>query len=208
MMKRQRCVALLALGAGLLSTERSPARVVDYAKADDAFTEDAALLKIQPLSVTPLKSTWNISFDAATGVDHITLALGMYCSAYKVENPVTAMFERLIVGWDQDGILGNTTPGTPQLAIHLAEARSYRRCVELKEMNARCITRVTFKGDARFIDTNGAERQFPVIADVERDASIGGICGNLAKGIGVVTHQAGITFIADAVRQANMTVAR
>lgn len=185
---RRVAAALLAV----LLAGGAAARNVDYSLDDAAMRAAAERLKITPVSPPPARGEDDIALVIAPGVDHETLALGMLCSAYKVRNPVSALLPRIAAAWDRDGDFA-TPPGQAAVTLRITAGRSYRRCIAVGEMDARCITKVTIDG---VVEANG--RSAPVSGMAERDASIGGFCGALAQGIGVVGREAAIALIADA----------
>ncbi len=176
----------------LLAAAPASARVVDYTIDDAAMRAAATELKIAPFTPLPSRGGRTVALTVDPGADQPTLALGILCSAYKVENPVSRLMAGLVATWAKDGRI---TPAADQaqVRLHVTSARSYRRCVEMGEMNGRCITKTMIAG------TVEADGQTSAIAgEAERDASIGGFCGSLAKGIGVVSREAGLALIADA----------
>lgn len=194
----------LVLAAAATAVATPPAkpsgRVVDYALlTPEAIALAATDLKIKGVSPPPPRSTFDIAVEVGPAVDHQSLALGIYCSVYKVWNPAGAMLKALAAEADRDGVLGGAE-GAPLLTIRLDTARSYRRCVEVKEMNSRCITRVTLSGEAIQRAADGVERRVPLKADVERDSSIDGICGGIARALGVITREAGQQLLAEALK--------
>jgi hypothetical protein len=151
------------------------------------------------ISPPPARTAIDIVLEAAPAADHMSLALGNYCSAYKIWNPTGAMLKALAAEADRDGVLGSSGQG-PLLTLRLDSARSYRRCVEVKEANARCITRVTLSGEAIHRAADNSERRVSLKADVERDSSVGGFCGGINRALGVITREAGQQLLADALK--------
>lgn len=165
---------LLALAA-LLGTPAA-ARDIDYAAIDaPGFARLAARLKIAPVTPLPPEAA-TVALTAAPAADHDVLPLGQYC-VFRVNNPVS----RLVAG------LTPSAPAVaPRSAVAITAARSFRRCVEVGELNVRCITRVTLDATV----TSGDQPARPLSVVVERDASIGGFCEDVAQGVGVVTREA------------------
>lgn len=192
-MKRRNLLHTFIAANAIMAAVPATARVVDYSVSDELIRQEGFELKIAPISEAVQPGDRNISLNIAPGIDHITMALGMYCSAYKVENPVTQLLQRLAADRSIAASASNTTTTTAYIAV--TSARSYRRCVELGEMNVRCIVRVSINGTVA--DKDGATG-IPISADVERDSSVSGICGSLARGIRVVSREAGIALFKDA----------
>lgn len=181
--------AALALGSA-----GAQARVVDY-QIDRATLEQAAADQLDgPLSPPPERGDAQLAFVADPGTDHVTISAGVACSAYKVENPVSQMLVPLLQHWDADGTLG----GADAITLRLTRASSFNRCVQLKEFDGRCITRVRLAGTLSLRSADGATADVPVSANVERSGTVGGFCGNLARFIGMVSREAGIALLADA----------
>jgi hypothetical protein len=165
-------------------------RVVDYAELDQArFEADAARLKIQPISGAPAAPARTLVVELDPSINHETLALGLACSFYEVQNPMSVLFSQLLA---EAGPAA--APDGARLEARVTRARSWRRCVEVGEMNYRCITRVMLTGSV----PNGGGEARAISVSVERDASIGGLCENLAQGVGVVSREAALQFIAAA----------
>jgi hypothetical protein len=183
-------LSLAALLTAALLGQPLAARVVDYSVDDSVIVQEATELKIA--SITPGLTLENhtINVTIAPGVDHITDALGIYCSVYKVENPISQLVKKLAVAAAND-------KAAASININLTGARSYRRCVEVKEMNARCIIRVVLTGTV----AGAGAGSIPISGDVERDSSVSGICGSLARGIRVVSREAAIMFLKDAEKK-------
>lgn len=171
------------------------ARSVDYAGGSTALIEAGRALKVSPLTTEPTPSYTLSSVTASSEVDHRTMALGNYCSAWKVDNPIGRLLPLIADEWNKKAaaIQGSA------LTISLSSASSYRRCVEVAEMNVRCITRVKLAGTAERV--GGSSGPVPISADEERDASVGGFCGNLAQGIGVVSREAVLALFMDAEKK-------
>lgn len=175
------------------------ARSVDYGGGASALIEVGQALKVSPLTIEPTPSFTLGAIKASSEVDHQTMALGNYCAAWKVDNPIGRLLPLIAEEWNKRA---SATQG-PSLAVSLSSASSYRRCVEVGEMNVRCITRVKLAGTAELV--GGSSGPVPISADEERDASVGGFCGNLAQGIGVVSREAVLALLADAEKKVQAT---
>lgn len=185
--------ALLALAA--LAAMPASAREVDVARlTPDGFVKDAANLKIA-VTAPAAPGPYALTVTAAPATDHETLRLGLYCSAYQVRTPMTAILK--LVAAEASLAAG------PVLAVSVTGARSMSRCVELKEYNVRCITRVTVTGEATLPALgDAAPGRAPLSVTVERDASVGGFCEDISRGIGVVSREAAQQFLAAAIAAA------
>lgn len=160
------------------------AREVNYATIDaPGFTALAARLKIAPITAL-LPGPLPVVLTAAPAADHEVLRLGQYCDV-TIINPVSQLV----------ALMATPPPPSPSVEVAITRARSFRRCLELSEMNVRCITRVTLDADV----TSSGQLKRPVTVIVERDASVGGFCEDVAQGVGVITRQAVHELIAKAV---------
>jgi hypothetical protein len=190
-----------ATGSALIGpVQPAGTRAIDYAALTPAETGAIATdLKIRDISPAPPRAAVDVAVEAVPAVDHQSLALGNYCSAYKLWNPVSLMLGQLAGEVDRDGTPG-AAAGQPLLTVRVTTARSFRRCVEVSETNTRCITRVTLAGEAVHRAADGTERRVPVDAQVERDSSVAGFCGGIARALGVVSRQAGQELIDKALK--------
>jgi hypothetical protein len=194
-------VAATATGSALIGpVQPSGARAIDYAALTPAETTAIATdLKIRDITPAPPRAAVDIAVEALPAADHQSLALGNYCSGYKLWNPVGLMLGALAAEADRDGTPG-AAEGQPLLTIRLTAGRSFRRCVEVAEYNTRCITRVTLAGEAVHRAADGTERRVPIETQVERDSSVAGFCGGIARALGVVSRQAGQELIDKALK--------
>lgn len=194
-------VVATATGAALVGPlQPSGTRAVDYAALTPAETAAIATdLKIRDISPGPARATIDIVGETLPEADRQSLALGNYCSAYKLWNPVSLMLGQLASEADRDGTPGGGA-GQPLLTVRVTAARSFRRCVEISEANTRCITRVSLSGEAVHRAADGSERRVPIESQVERDSSVAGFCGGIARALGVVTRQAGQDLIEKALK--------
>lgn len=191
---RVRAYARAAIAALALAGTQAGARIVDY-RIDPATLEKAAADQLDgPMSPAPARGSIELAFAAGADIDHVTISAGVACSAYKIENPVTELLPTLLAAWDADGRLGGDGAAT----LRLTGASSFNRCVQLKEFDGRCITRVKLAGSLTVPADGGSVREIPVAATVERSGSVGAFCSNLARFVGIVSREAGIALIADA----------
>lgn len=182
------------VAAALLMAAPAAARSVDYVALTPAnFAAQAAEFKVAPISEPPARSPRTVTGEVAAAVDHEVLTLGNYCSAYKVDNPMSVLMKQLFTEARHDP----TTPATlPPLKIIVDAARSNQRCIEIKEYNNRCIARVTITGRGETTDAAGIARSFPLKVVVERDSSVGGFCEGRAQGLAIISREAGQQFVA------------
>lgn len=191
--------ALLAVA--LVVAAPASARTVDYTALTPAnFSAEAAAMKVAPVSAPPARGARVITAEIAPAADHEVLTLGNYCSAYKVENPISVLMKQLVAEAGPD-------PAVPAASIPLKivveTARSNQRCVEVKEYNNRCIARVTITGRAETADAAGGTRSIPLKTSIERDSSVGGFCEGRARGLAIISREAGQQFLAAALAAVN-----
>lgn len=187
-------VPSLAGLAALALPALANARSVDYSLPPAAIIAGGQELKITPLTSELHPAIRIDTVTAAPAVDHVNLSLARFCSAYKVENPISQLFAALKAEWNAAADSAAGAPLTP-VRLTIDSASSYRRCVEVAEMNVRCITKVRIAGT---VTSGDAGAPVAVTGEAERDASVGGLCGNLARGVGVVSREAAIALMRDA----------
>ncbi|MFA5968453.1 MAG: hypothetical protein WC816_04315 [Sphingomonas sp.] len=179
--------AFALASAGIVMPTNCWPRVVDYPDNPAAIIAAGRELKITPLTIDPDVQSTITSVSTGAAVDHTTLALGLACSASKVQNPISNLIKQTKNEWNAAAlrlVSANTTE-LPALIINVSSASSYRRCVEISELNLRCITKVKLAGTVR-----SQGQDVPIAAEAERAASVGGFCGSLARGIGVASREA------------------
>ncbi len=176
MMKR------LALGACLAVTIASSAnarRTVDYS-VDDATL--ATWATEQGVALTPFPaSDGKTVVDIAPGVDHAVTSVGVFCSAWKIDNPVSQLIARAFPNPASSGPAAST--GT---RVRITSASTFFRCVGSGEMKSVCLPRVSI--DATVSDGAGVARLIRVT--VERAAKGVGACAGLTRGIALVSREA------------------
>lgn len=194
-----RCTLLrtVAVCALFLTTmpEAGSARSVDYSIGSVGLISSGQELKITPLTTELRAQSWIEAIESSGVVDHITESLGIGCSAYKVENPISLLFPIIRDEWNSTRAEGKRPD--IRLSIMVTNASSYRRCVFVGEMNMRCISRVRLNGTAQILGQPDTQT-IAISADVERDASVGGFCGNLSRGVGVISREAVLALLVDA----------
>jgi hypothetical protein len=174
-----------------LASPASAKRVADYSVSDAEILKWGQEQKLSPLSELPQKSSYNIALEMAPGVDHQVVRGGVYCSAWKIDNPVSQLFRSVVTNWDSDGALA--APGSAaDVTLRVDQARTFSRCVGTGELVGTCITRVSIDGSV--LEASGKETR-PVNVEVELAGKMGGFCGGIAQGTAAVSREAVIAFI-------------
>lgn len=197
----RRALAILLVAGGLTLGGAAMGRSADYSGGGSALILAGQELKVDPLTTTLAPKIAIASVKVVPSADHETLKLGLYCAAYKVENSVSVLMPAIEEEWNK-ALEATHMPSGLAAEIEVQSASSYRRCVELSEMNVRCITRVKLAGTARAAG-NGTSAVVQVSADVERNSSVGGFCSSLARGVAVTSREAALALFNDA--QAKLT---
>jgi hypothetical protein len=180
-----------------LASPASAKRVADYSVSDSEILKWGQEQKLNPLSELPQKSAYNIALEMAPGIDHQVVRGGVYCSAWKIDNPVSQLFRTVVANWDSDGALAGS--GSPaDITLRIDQARTFSRCVGTGELVGTCITRVSIDGSV--IAVAGKETR-PVNVEVELAGKMSGICGGIAKGTAAVSREAVIAFIKAATKE-------
>lgn len=178
-----------ALFAAPAAAERTPSYMQDEA----AFAADAAAIKAGALAPMPARGAFDIALDDASKLDGKLLMLGISCRFWKVDNPLSQIVSRTLGAWDRDGAL-SASPASPAVRFRATSALTTMRCVEVKEMKARCLTRTRIAGDATVLRAGAAPQVSPVSVEVEHQQNVG-VCSGLARGTGLSGRAAGIALV-------------
>jgi hypothetical protein len=181
-----------ALGLALCAAQPAEARrTVDYGVDDATLAAWAQEQGVAaPAPVQPAAHT--ITLELAPGLDHEVVRGGIFCSAWTVDNPVTALLKRSVAASGPPA-----TAARPPLTLRVDRAATLSRCVQIAELRGRCITRVTFAGT---VMQDGRTR--PVHAEIERATNSIGACAGLTRGIALVSREAALELIAKADAEA------
>lgn len=176
------------------------ARVVEYL-TDPAAIDAAALDQgIEgPFATSPPRGTANIALETPSAADHRVAVVSIYCQAYKIENPVSVLIQDLVLGADNDGKLADAGNGEADITIRMMKASTLLRCLTSNDLNVLCKNNVKMTAQATFRNADGTVTQLPLFASVERKGRVGGFCGNIARYTGIVTREAGVALINQAL---------
>ncbi|HEX8585609.1 MAG TPA: hypothetical protein VF680_14520 [Allosphingosinicella sp.] len=187
--------ALAAAAAALaVAAPAAAARVADYALTEAEFEALAGKLGVEGFRPAPAKSEIDVVIEAPA-IDHRTRVLGISCTAWNVDNPISQMINRAMSAWDRDGALSAPAePGT-LITVRLDSASSNMRCVQVKELKARCLLRASLAGSATLEKPGSPPRTEPILVEVEQEQKLGGICGGMAKGTSLLGRTASLALI-------------
>lgn len=180
----------VAAAALALATAAAAERVVDYT-IDEAAARQAAADQGIAFAPLPARGGLHVAVAIAPDVDHDVVRVGIYCSAWKVRNDMAPLLQRFLAAWDRDGAPAAVGAAGVDRTVTIARAATLNRCVASGEMRTACITRVTIAGSVA--DRDGTARPFRI--EREQPTRVGGVCGNLARGIGLVSRSAAAAMV-------------
>jgi hypothetical protein len=187
-----RAVLLASAIAVLVCADPAVAkRVADYSVGDEKLMQWGLELSLNPIAALPTKSSRNVALEIAPGVDHDAIRGGIYCSAWKVENPIAQLIGNVASQWDSDGKLASGTE-IADVMIKVDRASTLTRCVGSGELAAICITRVAIEAQVTEVS---AQTTRPVRVSIERSGPLKGLCSGLARSVAVVSRESAIALI-------------
>jgi hypothetical protein len=183
------CCALAAFTAAPAS-----ARTVNYALSDEQFQADAVAIGAPVPEPAPERGRFHVILEGAERTDHRLVVLGISCSAWRVDNPLSQMVRRALTEWDADGSLDDTHDG-PVLRVSLDSASSDIRCVEVREMDMSCIVRTRIRGEIRLERPDSEPLTQPLAIEDQQLQDNPGACGSLSRGTGLSGRAASIALV-------------
>lgn len=191
----------LSVGALLLAPTGSStalARTVEYLDDLAAIQAAAADQGIAgPFSQAPAPGQSAITLETPAAADHRVIVASVYCQAYHIENPVSALLQDLVTAANGARPEGAAT-AEPAVLLRVLSGSTLLRCMGKNDLAAMCKNRVRITAEASIARPDGSIVKLPLVAQVERDGRVGGFCGNIARYTGIVTREAAI----DLIRQA------
>jgi len=180
--------------AAVMAATPAAARTVDYSRTEAQFREDATAIGAPTPAPAGAKSEVDVVLEDAEKLDHRLMILGISCSAWRVDNPLSQMVRRALADWDVDGSL-EPVADRPLLRVSFASASSDTRCVQIRELDAPCQVRTRIRGQAT-LERPGRE---PVsqpfsIEDGQVDETPGA-CGSLSRGAGLSGRAASLALV-------------
>jgi hypothetical protein len=186
------CLALLVLPGAV-----GQARSVEY--LDDMAAIQAAAVDqgiAGPFAPKPGPGPVRIVLEAAPAADHRVTVASVYCQAYGIDNPVSALLQDLIQAANavQPGAPAGTD-ARPTVTLRIVSGSTVLRCLGKNDLAVICKNRVRVTADASMIRPDGSRAATQLVAQVEREGRVGGFCGNIARYTGIVTREAGIELV-------------
>lgn len=174
-------------GVTLATASPSSSRVVDY-NLDKAAIESAAQDQgIQgPFSDLPDAAAYPFTLENAAAADHMVKIVSIYCQAYKMDNPISALMQHL---------LPSTPAGVSGPALRVTKGSTLLRCLGSGEFKNICKNEVKLSAELRFQLADGTPVTRPISVNVEREGRVGGFCGNMARYTAIVSREAGIELL-------------
>lgn len=151
-----------------------------------------------PFSEAPVPGGPPIALEAASAADHRVIVASVYCQAYKIDNPVSLLLQKLVATANQTHLPGGGAPRVAPVSLRILSGSTVLRCMAKNDFQATCRSRVRITAEASLQRPDGSISKTPLVAQVERDGRVGGFCGNIARYTGIVTREAGIELIRQA----------
>ncbi|HEY0084915.1 MAG TPA: hypothetical protein VGB65_03290 [Allosphingosinicella sp.] len=190
----KRSALAVAAAALAVAAPAAAARVADYSLTEAEFEALAGRLGVEGFRAAPAKSEIDVVIEAPA-IDHRTRVLGISCTAWNVDNPISQMITRAMSAWDRDGTLSAPAEPRTLITVRLDSASSNMRCVQVKELKARCLLRASLAGSATLEKPGSPPRTEPILVEVEQEQKLGGICGGMAKGTSLLGRTASLALI-------------
>ncbi|HEX8307845.1 MAG TPA: hypothetical protein VF645_05440 [Allosphingosinicella sp.] len=188
--------ALAAAAAALaVAAPAAAARVADYALTEAQFEALAEKLGVDGFRPAPAKGDFDVVVEAPEAVDHRIRVLGITCTAWNVDNPVSQMVKRMLGALDRDGALTAPAQPRPVITVRLESASSNMRCVQVKELKTRCLLRASLAGSATVEKPGSPPRTEPLLIEVEQQQKIGGFCGGMAQGTSLLGRTTSLALV-------------
>jgi hypothetical protein len=188
--------ALVAAAAGLaVAAPAAAARTADYSLTEAQFEALAEKLGVDGFRAAPAKSDFDVVIESPDTIDHRIRVLGITCTAWNVDNPVSQIVKRVLVAWDRDGILSAPSEPRPVITLRFDSASSNMRCVQVKELKTRCLLRASLAGSATIQKPGRPARTEAVRVEVEQQQKLGGLCGGMAQGTSLLGRTASLALV-------------
>ncbi|HYW14838.1 MAG TPA: hypothetical protein VE891_01610 [Allosphingosinicella sp.] len=190
----RRSVLAGAAAALAVAAPAAAARIADYSLTEAQFEALAAKLGVEGFRAAPGKGDVDVVVEAPA-IDHRTRVLGISCTAWNVDNPISQMVKRALAAWDRDG--GLSAPSEPRalVTVRLESGSSNMRCVQVKELKMRCLLRASLAGSATIERPGSPARTEPVLVEVEQEQKMAGFCNGMAQGTSLLGRTASLALI-------------
>jgi len=183
-----------AAAALAVAAPAAAARIADYSLTEAQFEALAAKLGVDGFQPAPAKGDFDVVLEAPA-IDHRTRVLGISCTAWNVDNPISQMVRRAMSAWDRDGALSAPSEPRPLITLRLDSASSNMRCVQVKELKMRCLLRASLAGSATIEKPGSPPRTEAVLVEVEQEQKMAGFCNGMAQGTGLLGRTASLALI-------------
>ena len=187
-------VALATAAALALAASPASARTVDYTLSEEDFRAAAAAIGAPAPAAAPSRGTVQVVVENEQALDHQLAILGIHCSAWRVDNPLSEMVRRSVAAWDSDGSL-EPVAGAPLLRVTIGSASSTLRCVEVQELQSRCMVRTRIAGEAKLQRPGSVDRTVPFSVQDEQIHDRPVSCGTLSRGTALSGRAASFALI-------------
>ncbi|MBO9579775.1 MAG: hypothetical protein J7498_02685 [Sphingobium sp.] len=186
---------LLAGAFAVIAAAPATARTVEYLDDMTAISAAADDQGIQgPFSDKLRSGPVHIALETPKAADHRVIVASVYCQAYGIDNPVSTLLQDLVKA------AAPTEGNAPILTLHVLSGSTVLRCLGKSDLEVKCKNRVRIDAEAGFVKADGTAVKIPLTALVEREGRVGGFCGNIARYTGIVTREAGIDLIRQAMK--------
>ncbi len=183
-MNRRLLLLAVAAGSGIAAPAAAE-RLVDYTIDETTAASQAAEQGV-PLAPLPARSRSHVALEIAPAADHAVTRVGIACSAWKVQNPMSILLKRMFAAWDREGAPLSVPDQRADLTVRVERAATVSRCIATGEMKSSCITRVSIDGSAARL----GETAKPFRVEKEEITKGVGVCAGLTRGIGLVSRAA------------------
>ena len=187
-------LALAAVATLALAAAPASGRTVDYQLTEEEFRTAAAAIGAPAPVAAPSRGPLHVVIENAERLDHQLMILGIHCRAWEVNNPLSQMVRRSFAAWDSDGAL-EPVAGAPLLRVEIGSAGSTLRCVEVQELESRCMVRTRISGEATFQRPGAPDRTIPFSIQDEQINDRPGACGTLSRGTALSGRAASFALI-------------
>jgi hypothetical protein len=181
---------------GLVFASTAAARTVEYLHdmtAVLAAAEDQGITG--PFSDVPASNGVSIVLKTPAAADHRVVIASTYCQAYNIDNPVSTLLQELVAEINRTQPTVTDAASRPPISLRILSGSTLLRCMGQSDFHAICKNRVRITAEASVTRADGSVDLIPVVAQVQKDGRVGGLCGNIARYTGIVTREAGIELI-------------
>lgn len=191
----RRSLLAAAVAALAVAAPAAAARIADYSLTEEQFEALADKLGVDGFRQSPGRSEVDVLVEAPAAIDHRIRVLGISCTAWNVDNPISQIVNRTLAAWDRDGALSAPSEARPLIRLKLDSAASNLRCVQVKELKMRCLLRGSLAGSATVETPGRPARTQPIAIEVEQEQKMAGPCNGMAQGTSLLGRTASLALI-------------